>query len=91
MAPQPWPEVALDPAVARRWLQQPVYERLASSHAGFLAELRSAAALFVGFAVPDGADPLGWLDRFVRWVQREVDRRGGTVVQLTTGDKGAYL
>lgn len=33
----------------------------------------------------------GQLDRYIRWVQEVVDRLEGSLIQLTTGDKGSYL
>lgn len=99
--PEAEPKVALDhvtPEIARPWLLEPVFERLASGHGGLLAEFRSAAALFVGFSGVDGNDEqntsfegLAKLDGLVQWVQQVVSRHGGFVIQLTIGDKGLYL
>ncbi|MDF2696258.1 MAG: repeat-containing protein, partial [Labilithrix sp.] len=95
--PRPWPELAafaLDEESLRPWLIAPVYERLRSGHGDFLAELRQATALFVRFGGLDfeaDDDASGKLDAYVRWVQDIVARYEGSVLQLTTGDKGSYL
>ncbi len=82
-----------DPAV-RRWLIPGVAQRLAEQQFRFLAELRPATALFLRFAGLDfeqdsaaGAK----LDRYIRRVQAIIARYEGALIQLTTGDKGAYL
>ncbi len=60
----------------------------------FLAELRPAVPVFVRFGGVDfDADPTApaRLDAFVVAVQRVIDGYGGNLLQLTVGDKGAYL
>jgi class 3 adenylate cyclase/tetratricopeptide (TPR) repeat protein len=92
---QPWPALpAVDAEAVRAWMLPPVYERLRSGQGQFLAELRPAVTLFLRF---DGIDydvdeAAGRkLDAFIRWVQRVVDRYGGSVLQLSMGEKGSYL
>ncbi len=85
---------AVPEALARQWLLPPVYERLSSGHGEFLAELRPAYPMFVSFAgidydLDDAASEK--LDAFVRAAQRILSSYGGNVLQLTLGDKGAYL
>ena len=69
--------------------------RTSSRRAGLKpAELRPATALFLRFGGLDydGDEQAGErLDAFVRWVQSVLARREGTLIQLTTGDKGSYL
>lgn len=78
----------------RAWLLPNVHRRLQAGRGEFLTELRPVAALFMRFEGIDfDADPEAGdkLDALLRWVQEEAERVGGTVVQLTTGDKGSYL
>ncbi|HET8985886.1 MAG TPA: tetratricopeptide repeat protein, partial [Trueperaceae bacterium] len=78
----------------RAWLLPNVHRRLQAGRGEFLTELRPVAALFMSFdgidfdTDPDAGEKL---DALLRWVQDEAERVGGTVVQLTTGDKGSYL
>ena len=90
----PQSEIHLPDGVVRPWLLAPVYSRLASQQGRFLAELRPAAALFLRFDGLDfeaNPDAGGQLDQYIRWVQAVVDRFEGSLIQLTTGDKGSYL
>ena len=80
--------------VARQWLLPPVYLRMRAGRGEFLAELRPGVPVFVRFGGLDfETDPTAprRLDEFVVAVQRVVDGHGGSVLQLTVGDKGAYL
>ncbi len=92
----PWPALppdALTTAQLRPWIDAPVYERLLSG-AAYLAELRPVTSLFLKFTGLDydGDDQAGQkLDSFVRWVQSVLHRYGGTMLQLTIGDKGSNL
>lgn len=84
----------LPAAVVRQWLLPPVYERMKTGRGEFLSELRPAVPMFVRFGGIDfdqDPDAPAKLDDFVRSVQRAVDGHGGNVLQLTVGDKGAYL
>lgn len=95
--PAPWPlldEAALAVERLRPYLLPPVYERLVAGQGEFLAELRPVVALFLRFAGLDydhdrEAGPK--LDAYVRWVQDVCGRYGGTLLQVTTGEKGSYL
>ena len=95
--PAPWPDLhprQLPDEQARPWLLAPVYDMVHSGRGDFLAELRSATALFLKFEGLDyeGDDGVGAkLDSFVRWVQSVLVRQDGYLVQLTMGDKGSYL
>ena len=99
IAERPWPALPSDPKLTRdanlrHWLLPAIHRRLRSGQGQFLAELRSAVALFLRFDGLDyDRDPRAGskLDRYVRWVQQVLNRYGGALIQLTTGDKGSYL
>ena len=93
-ASPPPPPAPLPDDIVRTWLLPAVHERLAEGRGEFLAELRPAYPLFIRFGgidydADDGA--IAKLDTFVRHAQRIVTAYGGNVLQLTLGDKGAYL
>lgn len=97
VALMPWPGLegdAVPEAELRRWVLPAIYERLQHGQGTFLAELRPAVALFLGF---DGFDYDGnlrageHLDAYIRWVQAVIGRYDGALLQLTIGDKGSYL
>ena len=78
----------------RKWLLPRVFERMSAGQGEFLAELRPAVPLFLRFGGIDyDADPdaIAKLDALVSRAQQIVDSYGGNVLQLTIGDKGAYL
>jgi class 3 adenylate cyclase/tetratricopeptide (TPR) repeat protein len=84
-----WP----DRDTAAIWAPAVARER-AEEGADALGDFRPAGALFLAFGGIDwdrDEDAGARLDRFVRRVQRILDGRGGTLVQITVGDKGAYL
>ncbi len=71
-----------------------VFERMSAGQGEFLAELRPGVPLFLRFGGIDydgDPDAIAKLDDFVTQAQRIVDAHGGNVMQLTIGDKGAYL
>jgi class 3 adenylate cyclase/tetratricopeptide (TPR) repeat protein len=87
--PDPLPEEQV-----RSWLLPAVYERMRTGRGEFLAELRPAIPVFVRFGGIDydnDEDASTKLDDFVRSAQRVMNGYGGNVLQLTLGDKGAYL
>jgi len=87
-------DIALHPDVAKAWLLPAVYERLATGRGEFLAELRPAFPVFLHFGGIDydnDEGAIGKLDAFIRHVQRIVTSYGGNLLQLTLGDKGAYV
>lgn len=90
-----WPWLDLDAAEwPAAWVLPDVQDRLRHGLDGQAADFRPATALFLAFGGIDydrDADAGEKLDAFVRWVQRVVAAWGGAVVQLTLGDKGAYL
>ena len=80
--------------LVRPWVLPPVWDRMVAGRGELLAELRPAVPVFVRFGGLDfDADPTApeRLDRFVRRTQRVFAGHGGYVLQLTIGDKGAYL
>jgi class 3 adenylate cyclase len=91
----PWRDnPSIEPEVARGWLLPQVYERLMTGQAEFLAQLRPTVAMFLSFdgIDYDGDDEAGVkLDTYIRWVQSVLARFEGTLLQLSTGDKGSYL
>jgi class 3 adenylate cyclase len=67
---------------------------LLAGEGAFLTELRPTVACFVRFGGLDydgDPDAGAQLDRYIRWVQGVVVRMGGTLIDLTLGDKGSYL
>ncbi len=87
-----WPD--LPEETTRQWLLPPVWERMVAGRGEFLADLRPAVPIFVRFGGLDfEGDPRAptVLDDFVTRAQRALDEQGGSVLQLTIGDKGAYL
>ena len=95
--PDPWPPLppdALSEVQVRPWVLAPTYERVRRGQRAFLAELRPAAALFLSFGGIDfdaDAEAGDKLDAYVRWVQAILTQYEGFLIQLTIGDKGAYL
>ena len=89
------PESSATPQSVQDWLLPQVYDRVSSQYGGrFLAELRPATALFVKFSGIDyDTDTAAGdkLDAYIRWVQGVLMRYEGSLIQLTTGDKGSYL
>ena len=87
-----WP--VLPEATTRQWLLPPVWDRMVAGRGEFLADLRPAVPVFVRFGGLDfERDPHApqVLDDFVTRAQLAMDAQGGSVLQLTIGDKGAYL
>ena len=87
-----WPQ--LPDETARQWLLPPVWERMVAGRGEFLADLRPAVPVFVRFGGLDfESDPQApeVLDAFVTRAEQALDEQGGYVLQLTIGDKGAYL
>ena len=87
-------ETPLPEELVRPWVLPAVYERLRTGRGEFLAELRPAIPFFVRFTgIEYDADDAAVekLDNFVRRAQRVLTEYGGNLLQLTLGDKGAYL
>jgi len=93
-APSAEPPHALPEDIVRQWVLPAVYERLSAGRGEFLAELRPAYPVFLRFGGIDydyDDDAEHKLDEFVCRSQRVMHQYGGNVLQLTLGDKGAYL
>ena len=94
---KPWGDV--DPETfaseqLQNWLLPSVYRLLRAGQGEFLAELRSASALFLRFGGIDydqDENAPQKLEAFIRQVQRILARFDGSLLQLTLGDKGSYL
>ena len=88
------PDPLLAEELVRPWVLPAVYERLQTGRGEFLAELRFAYPMFVRFGgidYDDDPEAPAKLDTFVRRAQEVFSRYGGNLLQLTLGDKGAYL
>lgn len=87
-------ESELDEQTTSEWLLPAVDKHLSQGVGKYLTELREVVALFMGF---DGLDyehddeVKHKLDTFFSSVQKIIEQYGGSVVQLTFGDKGSYL
>jgi adenylate cyclase len=91
-AAEAWPR--LPDETAQEWLLPAVWERMVAGRGEFLADLRPAVPIFVRFGGLDFEnDPEAprILDDFVTRAQLVLAEHGGSVLQLTIGDKGAYL
>lgn len=88
---------ALEPVpdeIARQWLLPTVYDRLATGGGAMFAELRTVYPMFIRFGGIDydeDPDAVARLDAFIRRSQHILAAYGGNLLQLTLGDKGAYL
>jgi len=95
--PAPWPDLppdGLPDAQCRPWLLPEVYKRVSGGTGQFLAELRPTATLFLSFTGLDydHDDQAGEkLDAYVRWVQAQIQRYEGALLEVIVGDKGSYL
>jgi adenylate cyclase len=84
----------LEDELVRPWLLPAVWDRIRTGRGEFLAELRPAYPVFLRFGGIDYDDDDGAIDKldaFVRRAQQIMAGYGGNVLQLTLGDKGAYL
>jgi len=94
---RPWPEIApdaLSDEQCRPWLLPEVYDRLQMAGKQHLAEFRPVAALFLQFTGLDyDHDPQAGqkLQAFIARTQSILRGHHGSLIQLTTGDKGSYL
>jgi adenylate cyclase len=96
VAADPWPvPVAqrFDDYVLQAWMAPAVYAGVRAGQGRFLAEFRPVAVLFVAFGGIDYEDGAAGaaLDAFIRRTQDIVMRDGGSVFDISMGDKGSYL
>ena len=91
--PDPWVRIAeLDEEAVRPWVNPAVRERLQTGRSELLSEFRPVVVMFVAFADGDRTvDPVEQLGRDIAEVQDAVDHRGGSVFDVSLGDKGSYL
>src|SRR5215216_787261 len=93
--PQPWEQIpSLNTELVQPWLHPFIYEYIHSGQEMFMAQLRPSVAIFMHFAginYEQDVDAGTKLDAFFRWVQKRVEYYDGTIVDLTTGDKGNYF
>jgi adenylate cyclase len=96
-APAPWPDftsLPLTGAQVRPWVQPAVAERLQVGMGDFLTELRPTVAVFLRFSGIDyDRDPQAGsrLNEYICAVQDVLAREGGSLLEITVGDKGSYL
>lgn len=81
------------PEELRPWLLAPLYEREQAGQGSFLTEFRPCTTLFVRFTGIDfdSEEAESQLDRFIQQTQKTAARHGGTLMDMTIGDKGSYL
>lgn len=96
VAETPWQDLPnpLSDDQIQKWLLPSVYQRLQGGQGEFLAELRPVVAMFCRFTGLDyDADEQApaHLDAFMTQTQRVLHRLGGSLLQLTIGDKGSYF
>jgi class 3 adenylate cyclase/predicted ATPase len=74
------------------WVHAPLVERDLAGQVSFITEFRPCVVMFVRFVGIDyDQDPAGvQLDQFIGQLQTIAVRHGGTLLQLTIGDKGSY-
>ena len=91
---EPLPSGSVSDDAARQWVLPAVFDRVRRGNSEFLAELRPAAAMFLGFEgieYESDSHAKDKLNAFVGWVQGILKQYDGTVLQVTIGDKGSYL
>lgn len=94
--PTPWPELPNDQlrlAQVQAWLLPTIYQRLQSGGT-YSGDLRPATPLMLRFGGLDfDTDPQAGqkLNSYIQWAQSIIHQYGGTLLQLTLGDKGAYF
>lgn len=93
--PHPWPPApALTADQLHPWLLPAVQKRLHSGQGEFLAELRPVVVAFVRFeGINYDHDPQAGakLNDYVCAAQRALHQFGGTLLQLSLGDKGSHF
>jgi adenylate cyclase len=86
------PDLTLDPGELEGWVNHSIYERETSGQSSFLAEFRPCVAMFIRFGGIDfdSKEAGSQLDEFVRQAQSIAEGHGGTLMDITIGDKGSY-
>ncbi|HEY3312216.1 MAG TPA: tetratricopeptide repeat protein [Anaerolineales bacterium] len=77
----------------RSWIHPQVFDREIHNQGAFLTEFRPCLALFVRFQGIDYDSDAAEeeLDAFIKKAQKTAVRHGGTLMDITIGDKGSYL
>ncbi|MFO7540441.1 MAG: adenylate/guanylate cyclase domain-containing protein, partial [Chloroflexota bacterium] len=94
--PTPWPHLPgsqLPLEQVRPWLLPTIYNQL-QSPTTYRGDLRPVTPVMLRFSGLDfDHDPHAGqkLNSYVQWVQGIIHQYGGTLLQLTLGDKGAYF
>jgi DNA-binding response OmpR family regulator len=96
VTPCPWDEPGepIDDARAQAFVAKAVRGRVRDGQSEFLAELRHAASVFLRFTGIDydaDAEAERKLDALARSVQEVAHAHGGTLLQLSIGDKGSHF
>jgi predicted ATPase/class 3 adenylate cyclase len=91
-APAPAPAPELDEEMIRPWLDPLVYQQEKTGYALLQTDFRPCVALFTRFTGIDyQADTAAdQLNQFIRPLQAILAHYGGTLIDLTFGDKGSY-
>jgi class 3 adenylate cyclase/tetratricopeptide (TPR) repeat protein len=85
-------DTVLDPIELKGWVHHSIYERETLRLPSFPAEFRPCVAMFIRFGDIDfdSEEARAQLDAFVRQAQHVAERYGGTLMDITIGDKGSY-
>jgi len=77
----------------KAWLNHAAYERERSGQDALMTEFRPCVAMFVRFVGIDydSDEAGGQLHTFIQWTQNKAEELGGTLLQVTIGDKGSYV
>lgn len=95
--PDPWSAgvgETLQPELLQPWILPAIYERYQQGLSDFLSELRPAVPMFIRFASLnyDDDEAAGtYLNEFICAAQQIINRYGGTLLQITIGDKGSSV
>lgn len=93
---KPWKNLPtkLTDEKASAWVLPAIHEHLRSGQEIFMADLRPAVALFMHFSgieFDNDPDAGKEIDSFIRWVQKQVQRLDGSIINITSGDKGNFI
>ncbi|HNT76893.1 MAG TPA: tetratricopeptide repeat protein [Anaerolineae bacterium] len=99
LTPVVWADLAAEPATQimarlQAYLPPAVYERLAEGQRGFVGEHRQVVSLFVIFAgldYDDDPQAAAKLQHYFTAMQASINRYGGRLNRVITGDKGSLL
>ncbi len=94
--PTPWEDLpsTLSEEKTSAWVLPAIHEHLRSGQEMFMSDLRPAVSLFVNFSGIDydnDPDAGSKLNKFICWVQKKTQRYDGSIINISTGDKGSLL